>query len=202
MRKIFAEVLFKKMSQNENIILLTGDLGYGLWDKIKINYPDRFYNFGSAEVLMMGAAVGMALERKIPFVYSITPFLIYRPYELIRNYLDHEKIPVKLIGGGRDRDYGNLGFSHWAEEDKECPVCSEEYKEPVLTYCCKSIMCSNCIKNLYNTTQKCPFCRVKLDMKNMVISSSKVPIKNDIIKDEKLTKLEAVKKIISSFTSG
>lgn len=120
MRKIFAEILFKKMSQNENIILLTGDLGYGLWDKIKINYPDRFYNFGSAEVLMMGAAVGMALEGKIPFVYSITPFLIYRPYELIRNYLDHEKISVKLIGGGRDRDYGNLGFSHWAEEDKEC----------------------------------------------------------------------------------
>lgn len=88
------------------------------------------------------------------------------------------------------------------EEDKECPVCSEEYKEPVLTYCCKSIMCSNCIKNLYNTTQKCPFCRVKLDMKNMVISSSKVPIKNDIIKDEKLTKLDAVKKIISSNPKG
>ena len=37
--------------------------------------------------------------------------------ELIRNYLDHEKIPVKIIGGGRDRDYGYLGFSHWAEED-------------------------------------------------------------------------------------
>lgn len=88
------------------------------------------------------------------------------------------------------------------EEDKECPVCSEEYKEPVLTYCCKSIMCSNCIKNLYNTTQKCPFCRVKLDMKNMVISSSKESVKNDVIKDEKLTKLEAVKKIISSNPKG
>lgn len=88
------------------------------------------------------------------------------------------------------------------EEDKECPVCSDEYKEPVLTYCCKSIMCSNCIKMLYNTTQKCPFCRVKLDMKNMVISSKKEVENNDITKDEKLTKLEAVKKIISSNPKG
>ena len=66
---------------------------------------------------MLGSACGMALEGKIPVVYSITPFLLYRPFEWIRNYLDHEKIPVKLIGGGRDKDYGYLGFSHWAEED-------------------------------------------------------------------------------------
>lgn len=119
MRKKFAELLFNLMNKNENIILLTGDLGYGLWDKIKLNFPDRFYNVGSAEVLMMGMATGMALENKIPVVYSITPFLIYRPYELIRNYLDHENLCVKLIGGGRDKDYGSLGFSHWACEDKE-----------------------------------------------------------------------------------
>ena len=39
--------------------------------------------------------------------------------ETIRNYINHEKIPVKLIGAGRDRDYSHDGFSHWAEEDKE-----------------------------------------------------------------------------------
>ena len=43
--------------------------------------------------------------------------MIYRPFELLRNYLDHENIPVKLVGGGRNKDYGYLGFSHWAEED-------------------------------------------------------------------------------------
>ena len=84
---------------------------------IKIDYPDRFINFLSSEQLMLGAACGMALEGKIPIVYSITPFLLYRPFEWIRNYLNHEQIPVKLVGGGRDRDYGYLGFSHWGEED-------------------------------------------------------------------------------------
>jgi transketolase len=117
MRKEFAEFLYNEMSLNENIHLITGDLGYGLWDRVKLDYPDRFHNVLSAEQLMIGSAVGMAMEGKIPVVYSITPFLLYRPFEYLRNYLHHEKIPVKLVGGGRDKDYGYLGFSHWAEED-------------------------------------------------------------------------------------
>lgn len=118
MRKQFSEMLHSEMSLNENIVLLTADLGYGLWDKIKIDYPDRFFDVGSSEQLMLGSACGMALENKIPICYSITPFLLYRPFEWIRNYLSHEKINVKLAGGGRDRDYGYLGSSHWAEEDE------------------------------------------------------------------------------------
>ena len=119
MRREFSERLHKEMGINKDIYLLTGDLGYGLWDKIRIDYPNRFYNVGSSEQLMLGMASGLAMDGKIPVVYSITPFLIYRPFETIRNYVDHEKLPVKLIGGGRDRNYGYLGFSHWAEEDKE-----------------------------------------------------------------------------------
>jgi transketolase len=119
MRKQFAHLLHTEMSSNPNIYLITGDLGYGLWDKVRDDYPDRFYNVGSSEMAMMGAAIGLAMDGKIPYVYSITPFAIYRPFEMIRNYLDHEKIPVNVIGGGRDKDYGYLGFSHWSHDDKE-----------------------------------------------------------------------------------
>ena len=119
MRKQFSQLLHNEMSSNPNIYLITGDLGYGLWDKIRDDYPDRFYNVGSSEMAMMGAAIGLAMEDKIPYVYSITPFAIYRPFEMIRNYLDHEKIPVNIIGGGRDKDYGYLGFSHWSHDDKK-----------------------------------------------------------------------------------
>lgn len=123
MRRTFSELLYREMAYNKKVILLTGDLGYGLWDKIRLDFPDRFYNVGSAEQLLVGSAIGMAMEKKTPIVYSITPFLLYRPFELLRNYLDHEKIPVKLVGGGRDQDYGYLGFSHWAEDDKEIMSC-------------------------------------------------------------------------------
>lgn len=119
MRKEFEELLFSEMCVNPKVYLITGDLGYGLWDRIRDTFPNRFYNVGSSEMVMMGAAIGMAMENMIPFVYSITPFAIYRPFEMIRNYLDHEKIPVHIIGGGRDKDYGYLGFSHWAEEDMD-----------------------------------------------------------------------------------
>jgi len=136
MRKEFSKLLHREMGKNENIVLLTGDLGYGLWDRIRIDYPNRFWNVGSSEQLLLGAAVGMAMEGKIPFVYSITPFLLYRPFEIIRNYSDHEKIPVKLIGGGRDKEYGYLGFSHWAEEDIDILSCFKNidlYKPEKLT---------------------------------------------------------------------
>ena len=117
MRKIFAQFLLNKMQDNKNFLLLTGDLGYGLFDEIRASFPDQFYNFGSSELTMVTAACGMAKENKIPYVYSITPFILFRPFEAIRNYIDHERTPVKLIGGGRNKEYGYLGFSHWGEDD-------------------------------------------------------------------------------------
>ena len=117
MRKIFAQFLLNKMQDNKNILLLTGDLGYGLFDEIRASFPNQFYNFGSSELTMVTAACGMAKENKIHYVYSITPFILFRPFEAIRNYIDHERTPVKLIGGGRNKEYGYLGFSHWGEDD-------------------------------------------------------------------------------------
>lgn len=125
MRKVFAEMLYSEMKVNKDVYLITGDLGYGLWDKIRDEFPERFFNVGSSEMAMMGMGIGLAMEGKIPYVYSITPFAIYRPFEMIRNYLDHERIPVNVIGGGRDRDYGYLGFSHWSEDDKPIMKCFE-----------------------------------------------------------------------------
>tara|TARA_B110000444_G_scaffold126310_1_gene118767 strand:- start:1947 stop:2402 length:456 start_codon:yes stop_codon:yes gene_type:complete len=110
-------LLINEMNKNEKIFLLTGDLGFGLFDDIRKDFPNRFINVGSCEQLMIGLAVGLSYEGWIPLCYSITPFLLYRPFEFIRNYLNHELANVKLVGGGRNKDYKNLGFSHWAEDD-------------------------------------------------------------------------------------
>lgn len=104
------------MAENPNIWLVVGDLGYGIFDAHFKDFPDRCKNTGAAEVAMMGIAVGLALKGKIPFVYSITTFLLYRPFETIRLYLNHEKIPVKLVGSGRDKDYIHDGISHWSDD--------------------------------------------------------------------------------------
>lgn len=119
MRGWFSWELHHHMVSNHKIWVITGDLGYGMFDRIRDDFPKHFINVGSAEQAMIGIGVGLALEGKIPLVYSITPFLLYRPFETIRNYINREKIPVKLIGSGRGKDYFYDGFSHWAEEDRK-----------------------------------------------------------------------------------
>lgn len=118
MRGWFVYELHRRMIQNKHIWAVVGGVGYGVFDKIKRDFPERFVNTGAAEQVMLGIAVGLAIEGKRSFVYTITPFLLYRPFETIRNYLNRDGIPVILVGSGRNQDYGHDGFSHWAEEDK------------------------------------------------------------------------------------
>ena len=115
MRREFAKQLFELMGDDKDIVVIVPDLGYGMFDKIKDAYPDRFYNPGAAEMVAMGMAVGLAMSGKIPIIYSITPFLLYRPFEIIRNYINHEGYPVIMVGGGRDNDY-DAGISHDASD--------------------------------------------------------------------------------------
>lgn len=116
MRQRFGELIRQAMDLDPRIWLISGDLGFGVLDSVRQAHPDRFCNVGAAEQLMLGTAVGLAHSGLIPVCYSITPFVIFRPYEYLRNYLDHERCAVKLVGAGRGRDYGHLGFSHWADD--------------------------------------------------------------------------------------
>jgi transketolase C-terminal domain/subunit len=111
-RGYFAGALFDEMARDDSIWLLTGDLGYSMLDKIRDTYPDRFINCGASEQAMVGIAVGLALEGKKPFCYTITSFYL-RAAETIALYLEHEQIPVRLIGSGRGDDYKDDGYSHW-----------------------------------------------------------------------------------------
>lgn len=115
-RGYFAYYLQKEMRINPNIYLLVGDLGYLVFDKCFEEFPDRCYNVGAAEQTMLDIAVGLAYDGKIPFCYSITPFLLYRPFETIRTYVDHENLNVKLVGSGRNTDYAHDGASHDATD--------------------------------------------------------------------------------------
>jgi transketolase len=119
MRKECATLLLESMIDQDNIQVITADLGFGILDQVRNSFPERFYNVGAAEQLMIGVAIGMANEGINPVCYSMSSFLLYRPFEFLRNYVNYENIPIKLIGSGRDRDYSHDGISHWAHDDEQ-----------------------------------------------------------------------------------
>ena len=118
MRRQFHPMLLKYMRDNPRIWLITADLGYKMFDQIQTEFPDRFVNTGAAEQTMIGTAVGLADEGLIPVCYSITPFLLWTPAAWLRNYVNHERVSVKLVGGGRGTDYLHDGHTHDASDDK------------------------------------------------------------------------------------
>ena len=114
-RGYFGKQLYKEMAKDPNIFLLTGDLGYKLFDPHFEDFPERAFSCGASEQAMVGIAVGLAQEGKKPFVYTITSFFL-RAAETISLYLAHEQCPVVLVGGGRDDDYKDDGVSHYGYE--------------------------------------------------------------------------------------
>jgi transketolase len=117
MRNTFAQLLHDEMSNNQDVRFITADLGYGIFDKVRKDHSETCYNVGAAEQLMLGVGIGMAQEGLTPVCYSMSSFVLYRPFEFIRNYLNHEGTNVKLVGSGRDKDYDHDGISHWAHDD-------------------------------------------------------------------------------------
>lgn len=117
MRDRFIKILENEASKNRNIILLTGDLGFTVFENFMTKFPHQFLNMGVAEANMMGVASGLALSGKLPIVYSIAPFVTLRPYEQIRNDICMHSANVKIIGVGGGLAYSHAGPTHHVNED-------------------------------------------------------------------------------------
>jgi transketolase len=117
MRRAFVQTLTELAARDPRILLLTADLGYMALEPFADTYPGRFFNVGVAEQNMVGLATGLAEAGFIPFVYSITPFAVLRPYEFIRNGPIQHRLPVRIVGVGGGVEYGTNGLSHYGLED-------------------------------------------------------------------------------------
>ena len=117
MRDAFVRVLLREMAADSRIVLLTGDLGFGVLRPVKEAYPNRVINAGIAEQSMVGMAAGLALTGRKVVVYSIGNFPTLRPLEQIRNDCAYHGLDVKIICVGGGFVYGSLGMSHHATED-------------------------------------------------------------------------------------
>jgi transketolase len=117
MRSAFLRALTELAAEDERIVLLTGDLGWGTIERFAAGFPGRFLNIGVAEQNMAGIATGMARDGLIPYIYSIATFATMRCYEQLRNGAALHGLPVRVIGIGGGFSYGHAGPTHYALED-------------------------------------------------------------------------------------
>ncbi len=117
MRDIFIKELIKLAEKDPNITLITGDLGFGVFEEYIKKLPKQFLNAGVAEQNMTMIASGMALEGKKVFTYSIGNFPTLRCLEQIRNDVCYHNLNVKIVSIGGGFSYGSLGMSHHSTED-------------------------------------------------------------------------------------
>ena len=109
MRRRFGEVMSRLADEDDKVIVIVADIGYRVFDEFREKHPDRFINMGICEQSIIGAASGMALEGLKPWVYTITPFLIERPFEQVKLDIDQQNVNVNLVGFA---DYPSLGPTH------------------------------------------------------------------------------------------
>lgn len=117
MRNAFLKTLFEEAQQDTRIVLLTGDLGFSVFEEFVEKLPKQFINAGVAEQNMTGLAAGLAMEGRIPVIYSIVPFVTMRNFEQIRNDIVYQNLNVKVVGVGAGFSYGPYGHTHHGLED-------------------------------------------------------------------------------------
>lgn len=118
MRNTFSEALYQAAVNNPDIYVVVADISpAGSMVKFRDQFPERFINVGVAEQSMIGICAGLALRGCQPFAYTIATFTLYRPFEMVRDDLCYQNLPVTIVGMGAGVIYANLGSTHHTQED-------------------------------------------------------------------------------------
>ena len=117
MRKTFVKTLLELGESHPELMVVTADLGYSVFEPFMAKMPSQYLNVGIAEADMIGISAGLATCGKRPIAYSITPFISIRALEQVRMDVCYHELPVLLIGTGAGLCYGTLGPTHHGTED-------------------------------------------------------------------------------------
>jgi transketolase len=117
-RNAFATTFYELAKADPRLAIVVADISpAGSLEKFRHEFPERFVNTGVAEQVMIGMCAGMALRGLRPFAYTIATFVLYRPFEFVRDDLCYQNLPVTVVGIGGGVTYSTLGGTHHAQED-------------------------------------------------------------------------------------
>ncbi|MGD1084868.1 MAG: hypothetical protein ABSA47_08990 [Verrucomicrobiota bacterium] len=98
MRFEFRDAIYNLARRDKRVLLLSGDIGGGLFLKYKADMPGQFYNIGICEQATVSIAAGLAMSGFRPVIYTITPFLLERAFEQVKIDVHLQRSPVGLVG--------------------------------------------------------------------------------------------------------
>ncbi len=117
MRKEFSIFVKSYLAENTSSIVLLGDISVGLFVNKLGDLPDRVINLGIAEQSMISFAAGISREGILPFVHTISPFIIERAFEQIKLDLSYNQNKCVLVSANGPYDYNKLGPTHHCAGD-------------------------------------------------------------------------------------
>jgi transketolase len=112
MRQHFYDLTREALAADERIAVVTAQIGADA-----IGDHPRHFDVGIREQLMIGVAAGLAAEGLRPVAHSYTPFLVERPYEMLKLDLGHNDLGAILVSIGASYDAAHEGRTHQAPED-------------------------------------------------------------------------------------
>ena len=118
-RKVFIDTLIELREKDDKIMLIIPDVGFNYVEEFASRFPESYKNFGVTEEATVLIACGLALAGYKPYVYSMINFVLFRPYEMVRNGVVCHNANVKLLGVKGSAAYKFLGFSHNLLNDEE-----------------------------------------------------------------------------------
>tara|TARA_Y100000768_G_C23958923_1_gene674244 strand:+ start:861 stop:1784 length:924 start_codon:yes stop_codon:yes gene_type:complete len=170
MRNKFAEVLYNLSKKNKKIRVVAADISpSGKLADLSKKYPDRFINVGVAESSMISMCAGLAMRGLKPFAYTIAPFSLFRPFEMVRIDIGYQNLPVVIVGMGAGTVYSTLGGTHLTQEDISVVRCLPNF---TILNPCDPLELESCLKYLILKNNSPCYLRIgKTGEKNFTIKS-------------------------------
>ena len=117
MRDRFYATADELVGADERIAVVLADIGEGRMVNAERARADRVINVGIREQLMVGVASGLALTGFRPIVHSYAPFVVERPFEMLKLDLGHNDVGAIVVSVGASYDAAANGRTHQTPED-------------------------------------------------------------------------------------
>ena len=117
-RSGFGAGLVEAGRKDSRVVAMTADLKGSLkMDAFAAEFPERFIQCGIAEANMVGAAAGLAITGKVPFIGSFAEFVTGRVYDQLRQEVAYGHTNVKIASSHAGITLGEDGATHQTMED-------------------------------------------------------------------------------------